>query len=135
MKDDRRLQYIILQILTELGKPEYNDLTKHIRMRCANHNATSSRKILSPSNDTISHQLKLLTDKKEVEETVSIWLNYQHFYYEVTVAGHRALAPWYEKVVGSVRQQLGAIIAAVITTIIISVVEALLEVKFKLPLP
>ena len=137
MEDDKRLQRIILQVVAEERKSEQSNLLEKVRIRCAALRTKSLRtRIPRPTNEDIKHQLKLLTDSKELEETVSNLalpsMSWSSTYYEITAIGHKTLAPLYRKLIVSIKHRLGTIITALLTTHATDILHALMSIKLKL---
>jgi len=124
MKDDIKLQRALLKRINDTGYwADHDDLVMGFRIHDITSNMFNRRKKALPKVEDLRHQLKLLEDKGQVRRTLIT----PHIRYEMTVAGHQVLRPWYAKVMKSVSTRLDSITVSAITSIIVYLIIELIR--------
>jgi hypothetical protein len=118
MKDDKKLQCLLLRMIAESGYwADHDDLivkagVKRIHSRLVHFGNPSC-----PTAEQIQHQFKLLEEKGAIKKTVVT----PYIRYEITALGHAWLKPWYQKLGAMLGKQLSTILTAAITSVIVFV--------------
>jgi len=124
MKDDKKLQRLLLRMIAEAGyQADHDDLLIKARLRRANSRHFHIGSPSSPTAGQIRHQFKLLEEKKAIKRTVAT----PYIRYEITAVGHAWLKPWHQKLGGVIGNQLSTILTAAITSVIVSILTEIVK--------
>ncbi|HEU4966534.1 MAG TPA: hypothetical protein VFT53_03555 [Candidatus Saccharimonadales bacterium] len=124
MKDDKKLQRMLLRMITEAGYwADHDDLIIKAGIRRADPMRIRIGKQTHPSAVQIRHQFKLLEEKGAIRKTVTT----PYIRYEITTLGHAWLKPWYQRLGESLGKQASSIVTAAITSIVILVLSEIVK--------
>src|SRR5258708_33821111 len=118
MKDDKKLQRLLLRMIAESGYwADHDDLLIKVGISRANTRRLHIGNPSYPTAGQIRHQFKLMEERGANKTTVAT----PYIRYEITTVGHAWLKPWYQKLGGVLGNQLTTILTAAITSVIVSV--------------
>jgi len=124
MKDDKKLQRLLLRLIAESDYwADHDDLIIKVRIRSANSERFHIGNPSSPTAAQIRHQFKLLEERGAIKRTVTT----PHIRYEITTVGHAWLKPWHQKLGGVIGSQLSTILTAAITSVIVSILTEIVK--------
>ena len=118
MKDDKKLQRLLLRMIAEAGyQADHDDLLVKVGIRRVNPRRFHIGSPSCPTAGQIRHQFKLMEERGVIKRTVAT----PYIRYEITTAGHAWLKPWYQKIGAMLGNQLSTILTAAITSVIVFV--------------
>ena len=124
MKDDKKLQHLLLHMIAEAGyQADHDDLLLKVGIRRVNPGRFHIGNPSYPTAVQIRHQFKLMEERGAIKRTVAT----PHIRYEITTVGHAWLRPWYQKLGGMIGSQLSTILTAAITSVIVSILTEIVK--------